>query len=451
MIKNILTMLFKGDIRSSKAKKNILASFLLKGLDGIVYLAVVPLTLGFMDPYSYGLWLAINSVLMWINSFDIGLGNGLRNCLATAVAKENYQEGKIFISTTYFLLTIIVFVILGIFFLANQFIDWYSIFNIDKKIIGNLNEVITYSFLLFCFSFILKILGSIYQALQAPAISSLFKAFDYIVSLSTIIICKLCLDHGSLMLVAMIFSASPLFVYATATPITFWKIHPELRPSFHLIKPKEYAGKLLVVGINFFIMQMCVLILQFTTNVIISHLFGPSQVTTYNIANRYMYIGILLMTVILAPIWSAVTDAKAKNDWEWIKRILKKIEKTMLLLGLFLVFLVAISNFVYKIWIGNEISIPLTMTTLNAIYVFLLIWSTGQSTFLNGMNILRVQLIANIFQVAIFFPVLFTLGEKIGIYGLVLGLIIVNIPAAILNTIQVKKIINGKANGIWLK
>ena len=183
----------------------------------------------------------------------------------------------------------------------------------------------------------------------------------------------------------------------------------------------------------------------------ISNLFGPQQVTPYNIANRYMYIGIILMSIILAPIWSAVTDAHACGDWNWIRQTLKKIERTMLLLGLFLLGLIIISGPVYHIWIGDDVEIPFMMTVLNGIYVFLLIWSTGQSTFLNGLNILRVQLYANIFQALIFFPLVFTLGNEFGIYGLVVGLIIANLPAAITNTVQVKMIMNNKAKGIWSK
>ena len=72
---NFFSFFTKGNSRSIKAKKNILASFLLKAIDGFVYLAVVPITLGFLDPYTYGLWLSINSILVWINSFDIGLSN----------------------------------------------------------------------------------------------------------------------------------------------------------------------------------------------------------------------------------------------------------------------------------------------------------------------------------------------------------------------------------------
>lgn len=443
--------LFQGDKRTVKAKKNMVASFFLKGLDGVIYLAVVPLTLGFLDPYSYGLWLTINSILIWINSFDIGLGNGLRNCLTKALAAKDYEKCRIYISTTYFLLCLIVAIILSIFYIANCFLDWYSILNVDKSVIPDLQEVIMYSFALFGISFVLKIISSIYLALQLPAISNAFNAMGYVVSLLMLLILRMTMESGTLMLVAVIFSASPCLVYFVVTPITFWKYKPELCPSLRHIRLKGYLNELLVVGVNFFVMHICVIVLQFSTNLVISNLFGPQQVTPYNIANRYMYIGIILMSIILAPIWSAVTDAHACGDWNWIRQTLKKIERTMLLLGLFLLGLIIISGPVYHIWIGDDVEIPFMMTVLNGIYVFLLIWSTGQSTFLNGLNILRVQLYANIFQALIFFPLVFTLGNEFGIYGLVVGLIIANLPAAITNTVQVKMIMNNKANGIWSK
>ncbi|MDE7189740.1 MAG: hypothetical protein K2N96_06305, partial [Muribaculaceae bacterium] len=80
---------FKGEERTVKAKKNILASILIKGIDAVVYLLLVPVTLGYLNPYEYGIWLTLNSMLMWINSFDIGLGNGMRNKLAEAIAQNN--------------------------------------------------------------------------------------------------------------------------------------------------------------------------------------------------------------------------------------------------------------------------------------------------------------------------------------------------------------------------
>ena len=52
------------DSRSALMKRNVLFSFILKFIDGIIYLLVVPITLDFLDEYSYGVWLIINSILV---------------------------------------------------------------------------------------------------------------------------------------------------------------------------------------------------------------------------------------------------------------------------------------------------------------------------------------------------------------------------------------------------
>jgi O-antigen/teichoic acid export membrane protein len=65
--------------RTHKALFNIASSFVIKGASILLSLLLVPLTLDYLNPYEYGIWLTLSSVLMWINYFDIGLGNGLRN------------------------------------------------------------------------------------------------------------------------------------------------------------------------------------------------------------------------------------------------------------------------------------------------------------------------------------------------------------------------------------
>ena len=80
------------DKRTHKVKANILYSFAFKAIDAMVYFMIVPATLGFLDKYSYGIWLTLNSILLWINTFDAGLGNGMRNCLTVSLAKEDIEK-----------------------------------------------------------------------------------------------------------------------------------------------------------------------------------------------------------------------------------------------------------------------------------------------------------------------------------------------------------------------
>ena len=108
MIKNKISALFKGDQRTVLLLKNIIGSFVIKGWNCVVQLLLVPITLNCLTQYEYGIWLTINSILIWIDSFDIGLGNGLRNQLTQSLAVGDKEKGRRQVSTTFMMLSIII-------------------------------------------------------------------------------------------------------------------------------------------------------------------------------------------------------------------------------------------------------------------------------------------------------------------------------------------------------
>ena len=69
---------------------------------------LVPTTLACLGVYENGVWLTISSVLLWIDNLDIGLGNGLRNKLAVAMAHNDYEKGRQYVSSTFAMLAIII-------------------------------------------------------------------------------------------------------------------------------------------------------------------------------------------------------------------------------------------------------------------------------------------------------------------------------------------------------
>lgn len=111
MIIQKIKQFFVGSERTIKAKKNIIASLLVKMLSIIISLLLVPVTLNYLNSYEYGVWLTLSSILVWINYFDIGLGNGLRNRLTEALAIGDYEKGRIYISTTFAILLILMLTI----------------------------------------------------------------------------------------------------------------------------------------------------------------------------------------------------------------------------------------------------------------------------------------------------------------------------------------------------
>lgn len=437
--------------RSSLMKKNIIFSFLLKFVDGVVYLLVVPITLDFLDEYSYGIWLTINSILMWINTLDIGLGNGLRNYLSESLAKKDYYSARTYISTTYFLLFIISLLLICLISSIINYVDWYGLLNISAEIVSNLQYVIYYTFLCCLITFIIKIVGNIYLSLQLPAISSLLSVLGNLSSFVIILVLKQITPKGSLLDLSIIYTGTPIVIYSLATLITFGFIYKELRPSLKLINLREYGKKLFSKSSIFFIIQIAGLVLLSMSNVIISRLLGPESVSSYNIANRYMSISHIIIAIILTPMWSAVTNAYVLNDVQWIRTSLSRIRKIVFLFAIVQLLLVLVSPIVYKIWLSDNVNIPYSLTLLMGIYVYIISWSLAHSTILNGLGLLRQQLIVILIEVCIFIPLSYYGTMEWGLKGMCLSMIIANFPAAVMNTIQVEKILNNKANGFWRK
>lgn len=445
-----LTNKLKTNHRSALLVKNILASFFIKGWSALMQLLLVPLTLACLGVYENGVWLTISSVLLWIDNFDIGLGNGLRNRLASAIAKEDNELARQMISSTFAMLVIIILPILTTLLAFEMNIDTYALFNVDQSIITNLDTILIVATCLVCSTFVLKFMGNFYMGLQLPAISNLLVTCGHTLTFIGTAVIYWNGAH-SLLLIAIINTASPLMVYLCCYPITFCGKYKHLRPSIKYVRMHAIT-ELFSIGFKFFILQISGVVLFFSSNIIISRLFSPSMVTPYQIANRYFMGAILLFTIVCVPYWSATTDAYERKDMDWIRRASKTLNRLVLVAFGLIILMIVLSPFVYTIWIGDKVAIPFSITLLMGLYEFILIVSVRYSYILNGIGALRLQLYITITAVILFIPLAIITGIRThDINGLLIVMCAVNLPGMIINAIQYYKIINGTAKGLWKK
>ena len=437
-------------MRSSLLQKNILASFLIKGWSALVVLLLVPATLNCLGEYKNGIWLTISSLLLWIDNMDIGLGNGLRNKIAEYMAHSEYERTRSLISSTFAMLTCIIIPVLLILLLLIAISDPYTVFNAAPSKVAYLDQVLMVTVTLVCTSFIFKLIGNFYMGMQLPAVSNLLIALGQTLALIGTYIVLYSGSH-SMMLIALVNTAAPLFVYLLAYPYTFFYKYPHLRPSFKLINFKE-ARAVINMGVQFFIMQISSVILFMTSNLLISNLFTPALVTPYQITYRYFSIMLVAFTVICMPFWNATTDAYERGDIEWIRNATRKLRLMIIGIIACMILMVIISPWVYSFWIGDSITIDIRMSIVMATYIFILIYSMRYSYFINGIGKLRLQLIFTTVAAVIFIPLAYlTTQWTHSIIWFMIVMCLVNIPGLIVNRIQFYKLITGKANGIWMK
>lgn len=441
----------KGTSRSDKAKKHIIYLIITYSFNFILILLLVPVSLRCLSSSEYGIWLTLTSITAWFVSLDFGIGNGLRNKLSEALAADDLETGRIYISTAYAYLTLFFGFIYILFLFVYPHLNWLKIFNASTELGSTLPTLVLIVFSLFFLNFILKLVTAIPLADQKPALNGLFNFLNNLFTVSAIYLLSFT-EHANLLNLGIISSLMPALVYSIASIIFFNGSYKRIRPSLKFVK-STYSRKLLTLGFRFFIIQIASIIIFTTDNLIITQIFTPADVTIYNIAFKYFNTIVLVFGVILTPFWSAYTEAYAKNDFAWIKNVIRQLLRICgVFVGIALIILV-VSQPIYRIWVGSEIQIPRTLSILMMVFAVISMWNNIFANFLNGVGKIQLQLYTAVTIGIVNIPlsIYFARHLQLGVSGVILATIVCLLPSALWSPIQYRKIVNQKARGIWNK
>lgn len=435
--------------RNKMLTTNILYSSILKIISLSTSLLIVPITINYLNNEVYGIWMTITSILFWINTFDIGLGNGMRNYLTEAISQKDYSLGKRYISTTLSLLTLIALVIGFAVLIPLLTIDFNKFFNTEAISNFDLRNTMIVAISFTLCNFVLKNIGFIYVAMQKYAVNDLLSVLGNVLSLGIIFLLTK-LTTGHLIYVVLAYTATQCIIFCLAA-IPLFKKHPELRPTFKFFD-KSLSHKIVGKGLGFFVIQISSCLVIFgAANIFITQLCGPATVTTYNIAYKFFNLLVIAYTIILSPMWNAYTDAYVKGDMIWINQTFNRALK---LWGLSVVggciMLVGCQTF-YHLWVGEKVIVPFTVSLSTLIYVSFFNLNNCVTYLINGLNKIRIQIITSLVFTALYIGIVLLLGKKLGIEGVVLSMAGSYACMSLIHLYQCRLLIKKKAKGIWNK
>lgn len=408
----------KAIIREKTIRKNVFYSIVFKGLSIIISLLLVPLTLHYIDKYNYGIWMTISSILVWIYYFDIGIGSGLRTKLAEAIAQKKGHLARGYISTAFYILGSAMLILVALYILLSRLIDWNKIFNISHNNSPELNEIMFIVITLTGLSFVLKLIVAIFHALQYSSINEFLNFFSNFLSFTFIYVYTKTIPNGNLALIVYTLVTMPIIAYGIAVLFVFMKKIKFLSPNFKYVNKTNIKD---IVGLsgNFFVIQIINLIMYSTTSLFISHFFTPTNVTYYSISYRYFSVAMIIFTIVINPYWGAITNAYVNQDMSWIKHAIKKLLLMWGGLSILVFFLLLCSGFVYKIWLGKGINIPISMSISVSIYIIMFNLNNIFVSIINGIGKIRLQLYISTIQMLLFFPLALCLSKITGASGII--------------------------------
>jgi Na+-driven multidrug efflux pump len=117
-----------------------------------------------------------------------------------------------------------------------------------------------------------------------------------------------------------------------------------------------------------------------------------------------------------------------------------------------ILFALLFSDFIYNLWIGEKVAIPWGISFQFAIYAILMTWTSIFTQFMNGIGIIKLQLIIALIQCIIVIPLSIFLAKDLGIgsAGVVLSINLNMLLPAVLLYVQANKIMNKRAHGVWI-
>ncbi|HEX2968420.1 MAG TPA: oligosaccharide flippase family protein [Bacteroidales bacterium] len=443
----LLKDFFKGHERTVKAKKNIIASLVLRGISVLTSLVLVPLTIDYVNPTKYGIWLTLTSIIYWFAFFDIGLGNGLRNKLTESIAKGDKTLTRSYLSTAYALLIGIFSIVWLLFVIASSFLNWSGLLNAPQELNGELSWLALIIISYFCIQFILKNVNTLLTADQKPARAAFIDMSGQVMALVAIFILTR-LTKGSLINLGLGIGVPSVLVLVLASTWYYRRRYKDINPGFNWIN-KDCARDMIGLSMKFFFLQIASFIVFGANNIIIAHIYDPEEVTVYNVAYKYFSVVVMVFIIIITPYWSAFTDAHVRNDTEWMKDSVKRLERIWLIVasgGLFLLFF---SRFFFPLWLGDKVHVPFSVSVILLLYVLIYTRLNLYLYLLNGIGKVKMQILFYIPLCIVNIPLLVFMGEKLGLEGLIAGNILISIPHLIYGPVQLRRIIEKRAQGLW--
>lgn len=424
---------------------NIFFNFFFKGFSILISFLLVPTMLNYLKTEEYGLWILILSITGWVYTFDIGIGNGLKNKIAEYLARKKYEEIKEAIITSYFFIFIISLILFIVISISLKFLNLNNLLQIYFLSKRGIFQLLVLNMGFVCLNFTFSLCNNIFIGSQKTYLSAINNALSQLLFFIFLVFLFL-LKKKSIFYLSIIYGTSISISHLILTICYFHK-NKDLKPNFNNFNINKIKG-ILNVGGKIFIMQIAGLIIFSTDSFIITNFLGPEKVAEYNIVYKFFSIPLILINLICTPVWSHSTKEYYNRNYLWFKKILKKLNLLFMLtcLGMFL--MVILGQKLIYFWTIYKIKPSFSLIVITAIAVLLTCYSNIYSAILLGINEVNLPMYLAIIQAVlnIILSYIF-IKHNLGINGVILATCI----CMIITSFELPKILKRKLKKIQNK
>jgi O-antigen/teichoic acid export membrane protein len=389
------------------------ASFGAKGISVLTTVIAVALTVSYLGPERYGMWMTISTVVLFLSFADLGVGNGLLNAVSDAQGREDRVGAQRAVSSAFALLSAVGVALVCVFALSYRWVDWGRAFNLSSEL-AVAEAPVTMFVLVSCFSvgLPLSIVQRIQWGFQEGFASTLWGAFGSLIGVAMLVVAV----KARLGLPYLVFciSGGPLLATVLNATWQFGWVRPWLRPRLRYAS-FGMARKLMVAGAYFTVLGVMTILGTQSDPIFITHAVGPEASAAYSITQK-LFAMTMVASFFVAPLWPALSEAISRGDVAWAKGAFQRFVRVAVLTGVVtgggLVFC---GRWVVELWVGSALVPSRSLLVAMALWTVLASYAGTVAALLNTSRLLRSQVAlytgASLFALALKYPLVVGLGQ----------------------------------------
>jgi O-antigen/teichoic acid export membrane protein len=369
------------------------ASGAARGTSVVVAFVSVPLTLRYLGPERYGLWMSITSLLVILNFSDLGLSLGLVSALANADGMNSRDAARRYVASSVWMLAACSTVLIVIVGVSYEWVPWARFFNVSSPLAVSEAGLAAATFLVVgALSLPLGVMGRIQQGFQEGFVANVYQCLGSLLSLIFLLI-AIKVRAGLPWLILAV-AGAPSVATIINIAISALGKYRWLSIRWSYVTP-SVVRTLYRTGAAIFALQLGYAIAYNSDNIVIARVIGPIAVAQYSVCARLFSISTVAVTLVTTPIWSAYAEAHARGDSLWLTTTVRRVLKLGLLSACIPALLfIAFGRPIIRVWAGPNMSPDYRLLIGLAVWVMLDSIRITSMTFMSATGRFRFQILS---------------------------------------------------------
>ncbi len=393
-------------------------------ITAFIQLYLIKTLISILGVNEYAVFSIITGIMGWFMLFDFGIGSSLQNYISEH--RANSKNYNIFLKASFVFIFLITILMIGILYLISPFIAKFIFKNFNFIDITEKRILVFVAGAMFLLTNIINVLYKVWYGEMRGYLSNIFPAFGYIVVFLIFYFFRdyfTDISENKLLYVVVFYFLPIIFIPLL---IAFRKLDFSV---FQVGIKKiwvEILLKLIKRGIRFWIFAVMAVVVLQVDYIIMGLYLSPDDIVTYNIASRIFIFGFFIYNSVLSALWPVFSEKIARNEIKEVNEMVKKyIFYGILYMFFFTLIFIGLKDRLVSFFTSDErIIISAKFITIFGFYYILRVWCDTYSMLLQSASILKPFIILVPIQavLSIIFQIIFV--KKIGIYGIVLGLML---------------------------